>query len=355
MLGASIYLSSELSEIKNYLTNLSKNGVVEVFTSIHIGEEDTNGTLEKLREVSKHINNLEMQLMIDVSSATLTKYNFTFEEMIEFLKEIGVKKLRLDYGFDLTQIKTISENFSIVLNASTLDREKCEELKSIGIELKTITACHNFYPRIETGLGSKILLEQNILLRDLGVKIQAFIPGDEKLRGPLFEGLPTLEKHRGVDPLFAYIDLIENYMVDEVLVGDISIKQSTLARIQAYENGEIQLRLKEYFVRDERIDKIFFNGHRNRKDVSDYVVRSATTRIDIDFPVKEENCIKRTKGTITIDNEKYGRYNGEIQITRLDLQEDDRVNVIGKIVDEDIPLLDFIQGGTKFSFIKERV
>lgn len=38
----------------------------------------------------------------------------------------------------------------------------------------------------------------------------------------------------------------------------------------------------------------------------------------------------------------YQRYAGELQITLVDLPPDPRVNVIGTIVEEDLPLLEYI-------------
>ena len=48
----------------------------------------------------------------------------------------------------------------------------------------------------------------------------AFIPGDGEKRGPLYEGLPTLEKHRNMRPLEAYLELVQECDVDKVLIGD---------------------------------------------------------------------------------------------------------------------------------------
>ncbi len=47
----------------------------------------------------------------------------------------------------------------------------------------------------------------------------AFIPGDGEKRGPLCEGLPTLEKHRNMRPLEAYLELVQDCDVDKVLIG----------------------------------------------------------------------------------------------------------------------------------------
>ena len=76
------------------------------------------------------------------------------------------------------------------------------------------------------------------------------------------------------------------------------------------------------------------------------------TRVNIKEKVKPTNTIERKVGTITIDNEKYLRYNGEIQIALQDLKADERVNVLGKVVDEEIPLLKYIVNDVKFRFVK---
>ena len=66
-------------------------------------------------------------------------------------------------------------------------------------------------------------------------------------------------------------------------------------------------------------------------------------------PVTPQNTVERPIGSITIDNEKYGRYKGEIQITKRNLKADEKVNVIGQVIkEEDRPLLQYINGGMKF-------
>ncbi|TKV17243.1 DUF871 domain-containing protein, partial [Citrobacter sp. TBCS-11] len=54
------------------------------------------------------------------------------------------------------------------------------------------------------------------------------------------------------------------------------------------------------------------------------------------------NTSERSRGSITIDNCDYGRYMGEIQIVKNDLAADEKVNVVGKIIAEDRPLITFI-------------
>lgn len=353
MLGASVYLSQENEDIIKYLEKMQKYGVKTIFTSMHIIEDDNDEAVDRIKMVSQKINSLKMELMVDISDNTMKKFNMTFDEIIKFFEYINVKSLRIDFGFNFDQIKKLSEHFNIVLNASTINDDYCNKLISAGMDLHDITACHNFYPRVETGLSEKFLLEKNKYLKEKGFKIQAFIPGDKIKRGPLEEGLPTLEKHRHSAPLISYIELKKDFMVDEVLIGDISIKEESLKPILLYEKDKlIELHVENLLDLTDAISEVFWITHKNRLDYSEYVIRSTMPRVQIKEKVKAENTIERKVGSITIDNEKYLRYNGEIQIALKELNADERVNVLGKVVDEDIPLLKYIIDEVKFRFVK---
>ena len=353
MIGISVYLSEPIENIKKYIDKSRKYGVKNIFTSMHVTEENSNEVIEKIEELSKYTDDRNMRLMIDISTNTLTKFNFTFNEMLEFYKKIGIKKLRIDYGFSEDDIYKISKNFEIILNASTIDEDYCDLLENTGLNLQEITVCHNFYPRVETGLSENFLLKQNKFFKKKGFKIQAFVQGDEKLRGPILRGLPTLEDHRNIPTFIAYLDLIENYLVDEVLIGDISAKEETFERIFDYsKNRIISLELDDFNICNDEVEKYFWREHKNRKDFSKYVVRSTSSRVEIKSEIKPFNSIERKIGAITIDNKLYGRYNGEIQIVKVDLNQDDKVNVLGHIKDKEIPLLEYIKNDVKFIFKK---
>ena len=66
---------------------------------------------------------------------------------------------------------------------------------------------------------------------------------------------------------------------------------------------------------------------------------------EVSVTVVAENTKARSKGSITRDNDRYGRYRGEVQITLRDLPADERVNVVGRVVEADLPLLSFLQPG----------
>lgn len=65
------------------------------------------------------------------------------------------------------------------------------------------------------------------------------------------------------------------------------------------------------------------------------------------------NTISRKRGSITIDNELYGRYAGEMQIVINDLPEDRKVNVVGMVMEEDVSLLSYIGAGKNFQLFSK--
>lgn len=351
MLGMSVYLSENLENISVFLDKIIENDIKTIFTSLHIPEYDSKNALSKMEFISNKIKNRNIDLIVDISINTLNIFDLNIEEMILLLKSYGIKNVRVDYGFSIKDIKNISGHFNIILNASTIDDKYCDSLKNEGINLENLTVCHNFYPRPETGLSDKFFIKKNNYFRAKGFKIQVFIPGENK-RGPIFEGLPTLEKHRKYSPFEAYLDFVKNYDIDQIFVGDVGLSDNSIKRILKFENENlIELKLEFLIKPDNYLDKIFWDVHQNRLDYSELVVRSTKSREEIREKISPQNTIERIAGSITIDNEKYLRYNGEIQITIVDLNKDDRVNVIGKIVDEDVKLLKYIIDDVKFRFI----
>jgi len=351
MLGASLYLAEGLEKNLAFIDRMYENRIKTIFTSMHIPEDDPTDTLDVLKQITKKMNSYGMELMTDVSAGTFEIYNVKKENAKEFFKDLGVSSLRMDYGFSHQEMKELSEEFKIVLNASTIDDVMSDELEAVGFNLSDVTVCHNFYPRENTGLSRRFLYERNAYLHRKGYRIQAFIVGDEEKRGPIYAGLPTLEEHREADPLYAYLDLVENFYVEEVLVGDIEMSEASLKRLDDWIDNEIiSLPINELV---EEVPSNFFDEHVNRPDVAADVVRSSQSRIVLkDKEIKPHNHLKeRPEGTITIDNDNYGRYSGEIQITKRDLPADERVNVLGHITNEALPLLEFIKGRTKFKFL----
>ncbi|MCU5704510.1 DUF871 domain-containing protein [Bacillus wiedmannii] len=347
MIGVSIYLSKErVKKQEEWLKVAKENGFSSIFTSLHIPEDEPGTYKELIQILGKQTLENDMELMVDVSPKSLHHLGITYENVEELL-DWGITGLRMDYGVKPKEIARVSHKMKVALNASTITDSFWKELIIENIKVENVEAWHNFYPRPETGLAKSFLQKQNEYLHECGIKTMAFIPGDDEKRGPLYEGLPTLEKHRNMRPLEAYLELVQHCGVDKVLIGDISGSVESVQEIASASRGIIPLRYKS-FICDKEALKVVERVHTNRLDPARDVIRSVESREGNRVILKPMHTIARKKGSITIDNELYGRYAGEMQVATHDLPKDEKVNVVGMVVEEDLSLLPYVGAGKMF-------
>lgn len=346
MLGISIYAADRtLEDNISYMKEMKQAGCTEIFTSLHMPEDDVNVLKLRLLDIAGVAKELGMELIADISGKALKEISFPF------LMESGITGLRMDFGFSASEIAAWSHQMRIALNASTLTPEFLAALQAQHILLENVEAWHNYYPRPETGLDKETFIAKNQWLQAKGITTMAFIPGDGLKRKPLFESLPTLEKHRNQSSFLAYLEMKKDYAVDKIFVGDLTLSEGSKRQFQSYAEGIIPLR-----VAKEQPYALWDRVHRNRLDAARDVIRSETARTDENRFVMTRSIAplqtnERPKGTITVDNYLYGRYEHELQITLTDLPAHERVNVIGHVIEEDIPLLEYVKiGGSRFSF-----
>ncbi|HDX9652365.1 TPA: DUF871 domain-containing protein [Bacillus wiedmannii] len=347
MIGVSIYLSKErVKKQEEWLKVAKENGFSSIFTSLHIPEDDPGTYKELIQILGKQALENDMELMVDVSPKSLHHLGITYENVEELL-DWGITGLRMDYGIKPKEIARVSHKMKVALNASTITDSFWKELIIENIKVENVEAWHNFYPRPETGLAKSFLQKQNQYLHECGIKTMAFISGDGERRGPLYEGLPTLEKQRNMRPLEAYLELVQHCGVDKVLIGDISGSVESVQEIASASRGIIPLRYKS-FICDKEALKVVERVHTNRLDPARDVIRSVESREGNRVILKPMHTIARKKGSITIDNELYGRYAGEMQVATHDLPKDEKVNVVGMVVEEDLSLLPYVGAGKMF-------
>ncbi|GAF16326.1 LOW QUALITY PROTEIN: outer surface protein [Bacillus sp. JCM 19046] len=346
-LGVSVYLNQSVEEQRDYLQTVYENGFTLLFTSLHIPEEDASLYAGRLKEVARFAKQQQMELICDVAPQSLKYLMIDEDEIIELLNW-GVTGLRIDYGFSPEVVATISTKMTVILNASTLHEEDIQTLLEAGVNQNQLEVGHNFYPRPETGLGRATFQQANKLFREKDFQVMAFVPGDNP-RGPLFKQLPTLEDHRDWSPFAAFIDLFKGESVDTVFIGDIGLSAESLEQFRLYAEEDVIVLRAKAMNPNEEIPEI----HWNRNDVARDVLRSAKSRslnLTRSGDVIPLHTVARPIGTITMDNNRYGRYQGEIQVTKTDLPADEKVNVIGHVVEDDLALLPYIEGGQKWMF-----
>ena len=343
-LGYSLYLSTYAAQC-SALRGQAGSGA-PVFLSLHISEEFDASFCQRAEETCRALADMGYRIIADVSTKTVAQ--FGCRDLTELAKKLQLWALRIDYGFSRQQIEAMAEKMPIVLNASTTS---VEDARAIAAKGGCVMAMHNFYPRPETGLDEDYLLETTQALQQAGLKVLAFIPGDIHKRGPVFEGLPTLEAHRNILPSAAFVDLVKNYGIEEIFVGDPGLSDTEQERILRFCREEILSIPCEIAENWQHLyDQVFTC----RMDSPKRLVRFQESRIYSCQGATTEayHCVQRTVGSLTIDNIRYGRYSGEIMLVRSDLPADDRVNVIGHVPENALVLLNHIQRGGKFTLVK---
>lgn len=346
--GVSLYLGSGDLTNSCVISRAWKAGAELAFTSLHIPEEEGVDYAQSVRSLLEQLREYNMGLIADIGPRTFEKLGCS---SIEELADLGITHVRLDYGFDAQATADLSKTFHIVCNASTVDADDVRAWRKAGADLTRFAACHNFYPKPWTGLSAEDVARRNAQLHAWGFETIGFVPGDGEKRGPLQEGLPTLEEQRNRAGEVAR-NMLELAFVcgcDTVLVGDVSLSEAGWAQFEGVNRGVVDIHCELC----DRSAWLLGSTHHDRPDSSPWVFRSRESRDEEVGPAPDEGVAghERRAGSIAISNEKYGRYEGELEIARVDLPGDPRMNVVGRVADEDLELVKLIRNGFGLRFV----
>ena len=134
------------------------------------------------------------------------------------------------------------------------------------------------------------------------------------------------------------------------MVGDYGISEAQEELIKDYiETKEIKIPVEL----DENYHYLFNTTYTNRIDSPKGLIRIQESReyATKGTIIEPSNMISRTRGSITIDNKDYLRYSGEVQIMKDDYPMCERVNVIGKVDDNYMKLIDLVKRNGKLKLI----
>lgn len=335
--GASVYIGmKEYSANDNiaYLKMLKENGIEDVFISaLHVGDNPKN--LAELTKLVNAGNKIGIKFTMDVNKKVLAKYKLP----------TNVYAYRLDYGFSAQEIKELIDKgqYHVELNASITEKDLLEELKELDVDLTEIRVSHNFYPKPYTGLSQESVLEKNKMYKEYGLKVLAFVPSSNMHRGPVYEGLATIEDHRH-SHLLANLSELAMLLVDDVCFGDAYASSDEITTALSF-NKDLTCLPVGIYKGVSRLEKdLIERVHENRFDQSIYFLRSSIRTKQI---IKPFNAVTRNVCDLTVDNAGFNIYQGEVSIITKELPKDERVNVVGKVLASKW-LLENIKPGSKF-------
>lgn len=298
-LGISAYVST----FDQYLDWYEKfdGSQTMVFTSMHIAEEFDEQFESRAVEMLTWFKERGFYLIVDLSPRALEYLGLT--SLDEFVNRFGIDNIRLDFGFEAEDLRAMSARPDLTFNASQQDL--FHDLRAEGIA-SNYFMMHNFYPRPETGIDSDYFENLNSQLAEVGQEPIVFIAGDEVRRGPLFEGLPTLESQRYLPSYVQFVQMARLYDMSHIFIGDIKISDQSLSLIQDFIADEV-ITIPVHLSSDYRqlLGMTFSVRVDSPKNIW-RLVESRTYHPREDW-LKPAMQTARLAGAITLDNELYQR------------------------------------------------
>lgn len=356
-LGVSIYPEHSTPEKdKAYLTLASKYGFTRVFTCLLSVKKPAEEIKKDFQDVINHANNLGMEVIVDVAPSVFKNLNITYDDL-SFFKEIGAAGFRLDEGFNGGIEANMTYNpqgLKVEINASS-DSPYIDLIEFNQPNRNALIACHNFYPQRYSGLSFDLFKRASQKLRSYNIPIAAFVGSQEKGTygpWPVSDGLCTLEMHRDL-PIDAQArHLFATGLVDDVIIANAYASEEELRTLASIDRNKLTFGLElEEGLSDVEKEIIFEFKHHVRADMSEYMARSTMCRItyaDANIPVGNTRDLRR--GDIVVLNNEYGHYKGELHIILKDMPNNGAKNVVGRIPEYEMPMLEYVVPNAKFAF-----
>ncbi|KAF1301169.1 DUF871 domain-containing protein [Enterococcus sp. JM9B] len=360
-LGISIYPErSTFEKDKAYLELAHKYGFKRVFTSLLQIKDDKEKVLAEFKRVVDYANSLDMEVMVDINPALFEQLDISYDDL-SFFKDLGADGVRLDVGFTGAEEARMTRNpygIKIEINMSS-GTNYVDNIMSYSPNTDHLLGSHNFYPHRYSGLSYDHFVYCSEKFRKYNLNTMAFVNSHDATFGPwpTQDGLCSLEDHRELEIATQVKHLMLTGLIDDITIGNAYASERELqAMAEAFTSPypTLKVDVAEDILENERIC-LFDNLHSYRGDRSEYILRSTMTRVyykDKEFP--PHNTKDMTRGDVLIDNVEFGQYKGETQIALKDMKNDGRVNVVGRIADDELFLLNFIKPWSNFKLIENK-
>ncbi len=311
--------------------------------------------ISRFKDIIQFANTKGMEVVGDVEPEVFKRLKTSYSDLSIF-KDIGFYGIRLDLGFSGVEESIMSFNkygIKVELNMSN-GTKYIDNILTYKPNLENILGCHNFYPHRYTGLSYKHFLKCSKQFKDLGIRTAAFVNSKEAKYGPwpVSEGLSTLEMHRELPIEVQAKHLFATGFIDDVIIANAFASEEELKALSKINKNKLEFKVNLVDKIPEVEKKIVLDEfHFNRGDVSDYLVRSTQSRVKYkDYNFEAFNTVDIKRGDLLIESSLYKRYAGELQIALKDMKNSGKTNVVGRITDEEIFLIDHLEPWEKFGF-----
>lgn len=384
-LGISVYPDvSSLEDIKKYIELSSKYGFKKIFSSMFSVEGSKEEVLDYFEELIDHAHKHEMIVDLDVNPDLFKRLDASIADLSVF-SEIGADILRMDQSFGK------DKDFELMNNKYGIDIEFNSNIKVVdglvkaGANPEDILVCYNFYPQRYTGFGWDVFREMSAELKSYGdVNIGAFVSSNNSNTHGVWDskdGLPTVERLRYLPIDTQARILLATGLINDIIIGNAYASEDELKSLkEVYDNHSFDIcneGLKESIesgtftvnssqiiqlkpelcekVSDVEKDILYnFAPHISIERNNEFIWRSRMSRIKDERVIEHRTSDKKyfNRGDVLIVNDNYKHYAGEVEIALGKVENDGERNLVARIKEDELMMLDLIDSGILVKFIK---
>ncbi|MEF2783810.1 MAG: MupG family TIM beta-alpha barrel fold protein [Clostridium sp.] len=362
-LGISIYPEHSTQEKDfAYMELAAKYGFKRIFTCLLSVDKPKEYILKEFGAFMNKAHELGFEVSVDTAPHVFDHLGAKPTDLKVF-HDLKVDIIRLDGHFDDFLDSIITHNpYGIKIEFNGSSDTNVEGLIKHGADAHNIIICHNFYPERYSGLGWNTFVNFNKKWNSLGLRTAAFVSSNAKNTygpWPVYAGLPTLEMHRGLPIDVQVRHLLACETIDDILIGNAIADEEELKAISEIDltKTTIGITLDEGITKEEK-NILFEMIHAGRTDHSDYFIRSSFPRMKYrEKSIPHRPCEKKmfTRGDVVIVNDNLGHYRGECEIILQDIENDGERNLVGRIPDNEMIILDCMEEHPDhiFGFVKK--
>ena len=353
-IGFSIYPAHvKLEDNLAYIDKANKYGYKRIFTCLLSVEGDKKKIIDEFKKTILYANKYGIKVIADINPDIFKYLEVSFNDL-KLFKDMGLYGIRLDNGFSGSEESIMSFNkygLKIEFNMSS-GTKYIDNVFSFQPNCENVLGCHNFYPHKYSGIGYDHFMMCNEQFKKYNIRTAAFVSSKTAKFGPwpVSEGLCTLEQHRNLPIQVQAKHLFSTNLIDDVIIANAFASEQELKALSEVDPYILTFKINiEQGVSDAQRDIILNSLHFNRADRSEYMIRSSKTRVkDAKNDFKPFNTKDIKRGDITIDNVNYKNYTGELQIALKDMKNSGKTNVVGRIDENEIFLIDYVKPLQKF-------
>lgn len=384
-LGISVYPDvSPLEDIKEYIELSSKYGFTKIFSSMFSVEGSKEEVLDYFEELIDHAHKHDMIVDLDVNPDLFKRLDASIDDLSVF-SEIGVDILRMDQSFGKDKdFELMNNKYGIGIEFNT-NIKVVDGLIKAGANPEDILVCYNFYPQRYTGFGWDVFREMSAELKSYGdVNIGAFVSSNNSNTHGVWDskdGLPTVERLRYLPIDTQARILLATGLINDIIIGNAYASEDELKSLkEVYDNHSfdicneglkesiesgtftvnssqiIQLKPELYEeVSDAEKDILYnFAPHISIERNNEFIWRSRMSRIKDDRVIEPRILDKKyfDRGDVLIVNDNYKHYAGEVEIALGKVENDGERNLVARINEDELMMLDLIDSGILVKFLK---